>query len=257
MIKAWVVNLESAVERRRRIGEQLQALGIAFELFPAVNGRALDAASVARMYDARAARADYREMSRGEIGCALSHVGIYRRMLDEGATHALVLEDDAALGPRLAEVLKRLEAAVPADEPVVVLLNHVDKYTRWGSEQLDGDTRLVRRYGDWWRAHGYLITRAAATRLLQAQDPVAAPADYWALFEKRGIVRLQAVVPYCIGLSELAGDSSLETHRAQQDAAHRARRSLGYYLHHYAWKRFAFQIFVRPFIRVARQRQTW
>ena len=47
----------------------------------------------------------------------------------------------------------------------------------------------------------------------------------------------------------------LESHRAEKDASH--RRGFGHYLHHYAWRRFLFQILVRPFLRVARQKRSW
>ena len=257
MIRAFVVNLEREGERRAQIAAQLRALGIPFDVFAAVDGSTLDDEAVALAYDGEAARRRYREMSRGELGCALSHLGVYRRMLDERVGLALVLEDDARLGAGLAEVLQRLEARLSPEEPQVVLLSHVDKYTRWGSEPLGETARLVNRYGHWWRAHGYVITRAAARQMLDALRPVSGPADYWADFEKRGIVQLKAVVPYCIGLSPLAQSSALETHRAQKDAVHRSGRDFGYYLRKYLWGRFLYQIFVRPFLRVARQKRSW
>lgn len=257
-MKAYVINLDRAPVRRARISAQLEALGMPFIIFPAIDGRNLDAASLARDYDEAGAREFYREMTRGEVACALSHLGVYRRILDAGADHALVLEDDARLGPSLPEVLDALETRLPADLPRVVLLTYVDKYTRWGSEPLPGKARLVRRYGEWWRAHGYVVTRAAAERMVAALHPVRTAADHWSGFDKRGIVDVRAVVPYCIGLSELAAESSLETMRAEKDTADkRASRGPGFYLYRYGYQRFLFQLFVRPLLRVARQRQRW
>ncbi len=66
---------------------------------------------------------------------------------------------------------------------------------------------------------------------------------------------VSAVVPYCIGLTELAEASSLETHRADLDATDKAHRSIGYYLRRYVYQRFLFQLIVRPFLRVARQKR--
>ncbi|MDX3904356.1 MAG: glycosyltransferase family 25 protein [Pigmentiphaga sp.] len=257
MIGAYVINLEQAAERRRAIARQLDRLGVPFTTCTAVDGRLLDEAQRARLYDERAAARLYRRLSPGELGCALSHLEVYRRMLADGASHALVLEDDAALGDRLPAVLAQVEQAVAPDDPTVVLLSHVDKYTRWGSRQLGAHGRLVGRYGHWWRAHGYVVTRAAAQRLLDGLVPVWSAADYWAAFEKRGIVQVKAVVPYCIGLSDLAADSSLESTRFDLDAADKARRSVGYYLHRYLYQRFLYQVLVRPFLRVAKQRKTW
>jgi glycosyl transferase family 25 len=255
MIDAYVINLEAAEARRRRIAAQLTRLGVPFQVFPAVNGRALAEDDIARRYDANAASAGYRPMSRGEIGCALSHLGVYRKMLEDGAGLALVLEDDALLGDDLPAVLEALAAEMDPDSPDVVLLSHVDKYTRWGAKPLGRQRKLVRRYGEWWRAHGYVVTRAAAQQLLAGLQPLWCAADYWSAFERRGLVSARAVVPYCIGLTELAEASSLETHRADLDATDKARRSVGYYLRRYVYQRFLFQVLVRPFLRVARQKR--
>lgn len=255
--KAYVINLERAQDRRARIGAALDALGLDWEIFNAVDGRLLDDRALAKAYDADGARSAYREMSRGEVACALSHLGVYRKMLDDGAAHALILEDDALPRSDLPRVLDALAAAIRADEPEVVLLTHVDKYTAWGSQPLGGPTRLVRRYHEWWRAHGYLVTRAAAQRMLESLQPVRSAADQWSRFEREGIVRVRAVVPYCIGLSDLAADSSLEAHRAEKDRADKDRRSLSDLLYHYGYRRFVHQLLVRPFLRVSRQKQRW
>lgn len=254
MIRAWVINLESATARRERIGAQLEGLGVPFRIFPAVDGRRLSEDAVQARYDEAVARDSYRPLSRGELGCALSHLGVYRALLESGESFALVLEDDADLGPEVSEVLRDLEKQLDPAEPVVVLLTHVDKYTRWGSSKLgSGARKLVNRYSEWWRAHGYVVTRAGAQRLVAGLDPVWCAADFWSAFERRGIVDVKAVVPYCIGLTELANESSLETHRADLDATDKARRSIGYYLRRHVYQRFLFQIFVRPFLRVVRQ----
>ncbi|WP_349609583.1 glycosyltransferase family 25 protein [Cupriavidus sp. DF5525] len=255
MIGAYVINLASAQPRRQRISGQLERLGVPFQVFPAVDGRALPEDEVARRYDAAAAAVSYRPMSRGEVGCALSHLGVYRKVLDDGAEFALVLEDDALLGDDLPAVLADLQQHLDPARPDVVLLSHIDKYTRWGTRQLGSDRKLVRRYGEWWRAHGYVVTRAAAQRLLDGLQPLWCAADYWSAFEKRGLVSVRAVVPYCIGLTELADESALEGHRADLDATDKARRSIGYYLRRYVYQRFLFQFLVRPFLRVARQKR--
>jgi len=254
MMPIYVINLERAAERRRKIGTQLDRLGLSYVLCQAVDGAQLDAQALSALCDEATATRDYRPLSRGELGCALSHLAVYRRMLDEGADRALVLEDDAAPGVDVPRVLRELERVLDPASPTVVLLSHVDKYTRWGRQSLDGQRHLVRRYGHWWLAHGYIVTRGAAERMLAALQPVWSAADFWAGFERRGIVRVRAVVPSCIGLTELAQTSYLEGGRVDLDTAEKSRRSIGYYLKRYLYQRFLHQILVRPFLRVARQR---
>lgn len=257
MILAYAINLERATERRSRICAQLDRLGIPYRVFPAVDGRRLTEDDIQAHYDEAAARVHYRPLSRGELGCALSHLGVYKQMLSDGVPFALVLEDDAALDEALVPTLAALESTIAPEQPEAVLLSHVDKFTRWGLQPLDSERQLVRRYGHWWRAHGYVVTRAAAERLVASLDPVWCAADCWSTFERRGLIGVRAVVPYCIGLNELASSSSMEDHRAPLDAADKARRPLKYYLRRYLWQRFLFQLVVRPFLRVAKQKSSW
>lgn len=253
----YVINLERAKERRERISAQLERLGLPYTIFPAVDGRTITHETLARAYAENDARSTYREMTHGEIACALSHIGVYQRILEEGHRHALVLEDDALLGESVPQVLSALSALMQADSPDVVLLNHVDKYTNWGRKSLavagNSDVRLVKRYGQWWRAHGYFLTRAAARSLHDALLPVRSAADYWARFEGEGIIRLRAVVPCCIGLTELAENSTLESQRAVKVEGE-SRRNFAQVLYRYGYQRFLHQLLVRPFLRVSRQR---
>ncbi len=253
----YVINLEKDAERRASITQQLNELGIKFSLFNAVDGRKLSADALARQYAKATAIADYREMTAGEIGCALSHIGVYKEMLRVDCKHALVLEDDAQLGPELARTLEVLSQKFRAEDPVVVLLTHVDKYSRWDAIPLCADKKLVKRYGHWWLAHGYFITQAAAAELVAGLMPVWTAADSWAAFEQRGLIQLRALVPYCISLSEHAELSNLELERDVNERDDAARKSVLSQLKHSVFDRFIFQLTVRPFKRVAKQKRTW
>lgn len=96
----FVISLAAAQERRRAISAQLQALGLPFILFDAIDARQ----GVPPEYEALIDRAGTqrnlgRPMSSGEYGCALSHLLVYRRICEEGLPGAIVLEDDAVVGP--------------------------------------------------------------------------------------------------------------------------------------------------------------
>jgi glycosyl transferase, family 25 len=250
---AFVINLAGQTARREQMARQLDALGIAHEFVDAVDGRQLDDAEVARRYDPTLAAERYRAMTRSEIGCALSHLRVYQTMIERDLPWALVFEDDAAPGPDTPRVLAAVASQTAPDERAVVLLTHVDKYTRRGTRPLPDGRFTARPYGYWWRAHGYFVTQAAARSLLAGLQPISAAADHWIEFERRGLVTMRAVVPYCIGLSELAEQSSIETLRAEEVQRDPKPRTLAYRLRKALYERFLFQIFVRPFLRVAKQ----
>lgn len=248
----FVINLEKDVERRVQISHQLDDLGIPHTIFAAVHGASLTAEEMDSHYDRKRAVALSHDMTRSEIGCALSHIYIYRKMVAEGIQYALVLEDDARLSDDLPHVISCLQDEYASAKPTVIILGHVRKYQNRSALILDEKYRVAEIYGTPVGAHGYFITLAGAKKLLDNLYPVWAVADDWAVFNER-FVTIKALVPYCIGLSEFAQISNLEAER--QDI--KLKRSIRYHVQHYFYHKFINQIFVRPFQRVKKQDQTW
>lgn len=248
----FVINLEKDVERRVQISRQLNDLDIPHSIFSAVHGASLTTEEIDSYYDRDRAIALSHDMTLSEIGCALSHVFIYRKMVAEGIPYALVLEDDARLNNDLPHVISRLQDEYESTEPVVILLGHVRKYQNRAPLILDEKYRVAEIYGTPVGAHGYFITLAGAKKLLDNLFPVWAVADDWAIFNDK-FATVRALVPYCIGLSEFAQVSNLEGERKNI----KLKRSIRYHLHHYLHHKFINQIFVRPFRKVKKQDQTW
>jgi glycosyl transferase family 25 len=104
----WVINLKRSPERRRYITAHLHELGLPFELIEAVDGRNLTPEDLAAVYGAeRAITCIRRELAPGEVGCCLSHLKLYRRMVDENIDEALILEDDVMIQPDFFEIINR------------------------------------------------------------------------------------------------------------------------------------------------------
>lgn len=106
--KIYVINMKSSTERAQKIAQRLDALGLPFEFFPAVRGADLDYKN-APYYD-RKRRLRYfgRDLLAGEIGCLLSHRGVYEKMLKDKVDVALVLEDDVTLDDDIKVLLERI-----------------------------------------------------------------------------------------------------------------------------------------------------
>lgn len=251
-VGCFVINLEKDVDRRENISRQLAKAGIPYQIFSAVYGKYLTPEELAQHYNKSRAIELSHDLTPSEIGCALSHVFIYRKMLDEGMSYALVLEDDAQLSQDLPAVLSGLQREYASSEPVVFLLNHVRKYKNRKTRRLDEKYLVADIYGTPIRASGYFITRAAAKLLLDNLYPVWAVADDWAVFN-RDYATIKAVVPYCVGLSEHAQFSNLESERQ----AIQLKRSIGYHLYQLFYHKFINQLFVRPFQRVSKQDESW
>lgn len=107
-LQTWVINLDRAPERLARIHAQLQALGLPYTRWPAVDARALTPAQKAALDEPAFHRKHGMTPVPGELGCYLSHVEVMRAFLASEAQFAMVLEDDVLLQPSLPAVLQGL-----------------------------------------------------------------------------------------------------------------------------------------------------
>lgn len=157
------------------MGQHLEDLGLNFEFVAAVDGSALNP-DMAALYSATESHQTIgRELLPGEIGCALSHFLIYRRILEQEIEVALIIEDDVALAPELFSVLG---AAIEADRhwEVLNLITDVDEKVLQHSPlippySLTSFLEMPNRTG------AYLLRAVGAQKLLKAALPVRMAAD--------------------------------------------------------------------------------
>lgn len=206
----YIVNLDRHPDRLDSIEQQLSELGLDYIRVAAVDGSKLSQRELDQVYDpVLCKRSLGRELARGEIGCAMSHLSIYRRMMESQIPLACVLEDDAQLSEKLPQVLEALEYLGAEQEPVVCLLTHVGRYTAWGARTLKNTDCQVCKTIHAFCAHGYLINLAAARQLLSNNDSVKTPIDYWNNWSAKGVVKVRAVVPYVVGHSGFSQQSDI------------------------------------------------
>ena len=163
----FVINLQKDTVRRRQMRERLDAVGLPFRLLDAVVGDELDLDHCPLYDGARHRRYFGRDMTRGEVGCLLSHRNAYEIMVDEGLGTALILEDDVMFEPDFPDVLRAL-AAHPVQWDIIRFLGSAKIY-RLGRRiiaPLVGRYRIARIPGAHGGAHAYLLTQAAARTLL-------------------------------------------------------------------------------------------
>lgn len=189
-MKTFLINLKRNADRLAAVSKRLAERGIAFERFPAVDGRALTPEERRRTYSpVRAALVRGYGFYAGEIGCALSHLAICRKMVAEGLDLACVLEDDAIPEPGFAAALKDLESKLDVTRAQVVLLSPVSCRKEPPPEP------GLRRIAGGMFTDAYVMTRPAAEAILRVNDPVCAPADSWGRFARRGPFELYRLMP--------------------------------------------------------------
>lgn len=189
-----MINLARSLERRAHMQSELarSGLGLAAGFFEAVDGRGLPAAE-------RAAG-----LSPAEQGCLLSHMAAWRRIASQDEPFALVLEDDCRLLPAFGPVLAS-PSLRPAGACIVLLGHHsarhppargaeVCVFGRW----LAPGVRLARLAEFPMGAYAYLLTPAAAQRLLRHAQPPRMPADWVTGYAPSAGVEALAVSPPCV-----------------------------------------------------------
>ncbi|MBZ0128017.1 MAG: glycosyltransferase family 25 protein [Rhodobacteraceae bacterium] len=173
----FVINMADNTARMQKCRAALDAQDIAFERFEAVNGRALEAAEIARIYDAAANRARFRHpLVAGELGCYLSHVALWRKLVASDAAGAVLLEDDFAAAPGLGLVLQAL-AGDQGNWDMVKLFSRRPDARMLARRPLCDGFDLAIPYQIPNTTLGYAIRRDAAARLLQRALPIARPID--------------------------------------------------------------------------------
>lgn len=216
-MRTYVISLKRTPDRRQSIERQLRQLGLPYEVIDAVDGKGLTFADRAQ-YSAQAAVAAIgRELVPEEIGCALSHLAVYRRML-EAQAEALILEDDAVVGPDLLAVLGSRQL-FPSDWEIMLFSHSESRAVPWGKKWVTTKHQAVRFWSRVCLTSGYLLSLGGAEKLLRHAYPIRFPADVltgW--FRKTGI-SLYGIVPRCVGLAAFPS-----TIWAPDDPRHPSRR---------------------------------
>lgn len=176
-LHTWVINLDRAPQRLARIGAQLDALGVEWTRFSAVEGKWVPAGEQAALLD----RAGFERLhgmtpSLGELGCYLSHVRLMQAFLASPHEFALILEDDVKPTAALPEVLQRLMAA--AGRWDMVKLSAIHSGSPIGVLDVGQGHQLGVMFSRCTGSSAYVINRAAAQRYVDRLLPMQLPYDH-------------------------------------------------------------------------------
>lgn len=257
-MRTFVVNLDRHADRLASIDAQLKELSIAYDRIAAVDGAKLTQAEIDKVYDPVSCKKMLgRELARGEIGCAMSHLAIYRHMQMENISLACVLEDDAQLSQDLPKTLQSLQYIAENKSSFVCLLTHVGRYTDWGGKALDSERKVCKTVHAYC-THGYVLNNAAAQALLVHNQKINHPIDFWNDLSAQGVLNVRAVIPYVVGHSAFASHSEIETERlalSQIDSLPLTRK---------IWRSIRIRLYdklvyelIKPFLRIRKQDQTF
>ena len=190
------------------MSKQLGGIGLNYEFVKAVDGRKIGAENIVKRYGLqvfRIIKINEQIMTLGAVGCLLSHLKLYERIVGEGIDVCCILEDDAIVQRGFYHIIT--SPRVHNSDWDVLLLGHYSMYRQCfhrGAEALYWRRWIHGRYCVATPAEfpfttlGYIIRKKAAERLLDYAFPLRMPAD-WVLANAEFIgLRLLIVTPPCV-----------------------------------------------------------
>lgn len=164
--------------RRQNVIKEFNKENIEFRFFDAIMANKMSKEEL----DTKAIKDTF--LSPSEIGCALSHCGVYDEFLKSDEQSIMICEDDIYFTEyfNYDSLLKIKEFLDKTDEPrLVVLQKSIYHHKRIQSV---GDNVNLYSARNLFLAHGYMLNRAAARNIKEIQKPVKFEIDafkfyYW------------------------------------------------------------------------------
>lgn len=210
----FVINLKRDVDRRNSINSQFNKKNLEFEFFEGVLGSALTEKELSLSYDnKKALRLNCRPLVPAHIGCSLSHVKLYREVVNRDLPYALILEDDVILPDNFEYIIKKITPVLKSDIPEVILLSPgvgdisaKEKIARY----IDSNYKIL-PYKSGYFTSSYIINQLAARVLLKELFPIGDVADCWPRLKRHKIVDISILYPNLIEQDQDTYGSSTNT----------------------------------------------
>jgi glycosyl transferase family 25 len=180
--------------------EQLEGAGLSHEFVEAVDGWALTRSERAPLVDEAAVARFPDWLTPQMIGCSLSHLRVYEKIVASGDETGLVLEDDVTLPGGIAETAAEVASHMTGSEVVLLYFRSFGDcgLSAHDSVPLHGGKQLLYpiHVGQLVTTAAYLITAEACRRLVEIVLPIHAAPDSWGEFYERGAIQsLRCVLP--------------------------------------------------------------
>lgn len=205
----YVINLQRSPQRLAHAAAELARVKLSFERIDAVDGRALTAAEIDAVYDAkRNQQRFYADLSLGEIACYMSHRKAWSQLLASEHHAAIILEDDIKVTDGLS-ALSEVPFISTANWDLIKIAQPFKPKTATPLTAA-GQFTLVDYRNDKppMGACGYIISRRGATKLL-SRERFFRPVDVDMQWQWETGCYVQGLMPYCVDNTHQHGSDIL------------------------------------------------
>ena len=170
--KTFCINLERRPDRLKTFHDEMKDQDLKYEIFPACDGAMLKEAQLNNSEPLGYPKLnDIEQMFLGNdfnyrcgvLGCALSHIKLWKQLVNDSIDYYLIFEDDVKLVPNFRTRLQNVINTFSGD------INGIDiiylGYTR-GKKQIHESPLISIKSGEYWGTFSYLITKQGANKIL-------------------------------------------------------------------------------------------
>lgn len=207
----FVINLEKDISKKRHITEHFKEVGVSdYQFIPAIYGKTLTQDELNAVYsEEKATHDNKRPLTLGEIGCALSHVTCYQKIVQNNQA-AFIFEDDCLLNGEAVNIMKSINDELHNSNKEIVTLLSLARYVQTRSEHfhINSENHKIKRVHQAAYTHAYYITPNAAKEMLEHFKVISRPIDSWGYIRKHSRIKILCVYPYCVSTDETAANQS-------------------------------------------------
>lgn len=181
---------------------QMKELGLRYEFFDAIKGSSLSDDELSVKVDMLEVAKYPTWLTRNMLGAALSHMGVYKKIVDSSADWHLILEDDVVLEINISQAINLITDnsemfrthlvlfyGISLEGPVTLLKNPLLSDKNYNVHQV-----LSKDIGG---AGAYMIHRDTARSLLEHNKIIKVAPDTWNFFREQGAIsQIDCINPF-------------------------------------------------------------
>lgn len=177
-LEKYIINLDTRKDRFDITNNLLNQYDFKNVLrFPAIKGKDISIDELNKIIEPSAMksildnyRTDHHELSYGAVGCYLSHINIWKKLVNNDLDYIIIFEDDANPKFNFTE-LQQIIKNVPNDWDIIFFGGIYNDY----NIIKDNIVKLKRFY----ETHAYIINKKGALKLLTNAFPIKKQIDSW------------------------------------------------------------------------------
>ncbi len=156
-------------------------------------------------------RLHHYDLTRGAVGCYLSHLSIYKKLIQSNYKYSIIFEDDVIMAADFYERLLYGLTVIPDDWDILLLGVMCLKC------DIEKDYIKINRF---WGTHGYVVKKEGAVKLIEYLDkPLSKQIDAdMSLLIKRGLIKVYGINPIIVAQDPKFGSDIQEVVEESDEA---------------------------------------